>query len=216
MKITPYTKNLYEYVCRKFPAEDDFLRRLNIEAREKAMPEIQISPEQLAFFQTLLPALGARYVLEIGSLAGYSTIGMAKILPDDGKIVAFELNPKYAEFIHTKAIEAGVDHKLQLHVGDAKEVLQNFRPNVQFDFVFIDAEKTGYSRYLELTLPLIRIGGMVCGDNTLAWGNIADANTTDKTVLALQEFNDTISQNENLVSCLLPFAQGMTLATKIR
>jgi predicted O-methyltransferase YrrM len=216
VKYVPLTPEIHEYICTRFPAENEFLRTLNREAEAEGIPPIQIAPEQLAFLQMLLRALSARYVLEIGSLAGYSALGMAQVLPDDGKVIAFEINPKHAEFIQRKAREAQIDHKIQLHVGDAKQLLREFRPNVEVDFVFIDAEKAGYVQYLELAVPLLRKGGIVAGDNTLAWGKIADTTTTDETVRALQAFNEAVSRHDQLQSCMIPLAEGMTLGTKIR
>jgi predicted O-methyltransferase YrrM len=216
MKHIPLTPAIHQYMTALFPAEDDFLRELTRESKELGIPPINITPEQLAFMQMLLRALNAKYVLEIGSLAGYSAIGMARMLPDDGKVVAFEINPRHAEFIHRKAQDAKLDHKIQLHIGDAKELLREFQPMVAFDFVFIDAEKTGYTAYLDLTVPMLRIGGVVAGDNTLAWGNIADRNSNDPTVIALQRFNDAVSKHEQLQSCMIPIAEGMTLGTRIR
>ncbi len=216
MKCAAITPEIHHYICEMFPAEDDFLRQLNVDSVQHGMPAISIAPEQLAFLQMLLRSLSAKYVLEIGSLAGYSAIGMARVLPEDGKVVAFEVNPKHAEFIHKKAVAAGVDHKIQLHVGDAKQLLQDFVPNFEFDFVFIDAEKTGYVRYLELSAPLVRKGGIICGDNTLAWGEIANGASADTTVQALQAFNRAMSTDDRLQSCLVPIADGMTLGTKFR
>jgi predicted O-methyltransferase YrrM len=216
MRSVAITADIRTYMTTLFPAEDEFLRTLNREAKAQGIPPINIVPEQLAFFQMMLGALGAKHVLEIGSLAGYSAIGMARVLPDDGKVVAFELNSAHAEFIHRKAIEAGVDHKIQLHVGDAKELLREFRPNVEFDFVFIDAEKSGYVTYLDLTVPMLRLGGVVVGDNTLAWGKIADAASDDDMVKAIQRFNHAMSTHEQLRSCMVPVGEGMTMGTKIR
>ncbi|TAE32387.1 MAG: O-methyltransferase [Candidatus Kapaibacterium sp.] len=214
MKYTALTKPLHDYICATFPAEDDFLRRLKADGEAVGMPPIHIAPEQLAFVQTLLRGINARFVLEIGSLAGYSAIGMARALPEDGKVVCFEKEPTRAEFIRQKAEEAGIPHKIEVHAGDAKHLLENFRPEHEFDFVFIDAEKAGYVRYLELSLPLLRKGGMLCGDNTLAWGNVFDANSTDKTVQALRAFNHAISKHPELSGCLVPIGEGMTLAVK--
>jgi O-methyltransferase len=214
MKYTALTEPLHDYICATFPAEDEFLRALKREGEHAGMPPIHIAPEQLAFLQTLLRGVNARFVLEIGSLAGYSAIGMARALPEDGKVVCFEREAKRAEFIRQKAGEAEIAHKIEVHAGDAKRLLENFRPDYAFDFVFIDAEKAGYVRYLELSLPLLREGGMLCGDNTLAWGNVHDATSTDKTVQAIRAFNHAVSTHPDLQSCLLPIGEGMTLAVK--
>jgi O-methyltransferase len=214
MKYTALTEPLHDYICATFPAEDDFLRRLKEDGEAAGMPPIHIAPEQVAFLQTLLRGINARFVLEIGSLAGYSAIGMARALPENGKVVCFESEASRADFIRRKAAEAGISHKIEVHTGDAKQLLQEYHPDFAFDFVFIDADKVGYVRYLELTLPLLRPGGMLSGDNTLAWGNIADEHSEDKTVQALRAFNHAVSTHPQLSGCLLPIGEGMTLAVK--
>lgn len=215
MKGAQITDATYNYILKHFSAEDDFLATLNSDARAKDIPAIQVAPEQLAFMQVLLQGMGAKYVLEIGSLAGYSAIGMARALPAGGKVVAFELNADYAQFIRQKAADAGVADKVEVHVGDAKKVLQDFRSDCEFDFVFIDADKSGYVEYLHLVLPLVRVGGIIAGDNTLAWGRIAEENTDDNSVHGLQAFNKAISAHPQLQTCLVPIGDGMTMGVKL-
>lgn len=215
MKGTPLTEKIYDYLLENFSAEDDFLRSLNSEAQQLGMPPIQVAPEQLAFMQVLLRSMGAKNVLEIGSLAGYSSIGMARALPEGGKVVAFELNPAYADFIRRKAEEAGVADKIEIHVGDAKRILPDYKPEQPFDFVFIDADKSGYVTYLNLTVPLVRTGGLIVGDNALAWGQIADADAQGNDVRGMQSFNKAISSHPQLQACLVPIGDGMAMGVKL-
>lgn len=215
MKGAQITDTTYNYILEHFSAEDNFLAALNNEARAKEIPAIHVAPEQLAFMQVLLQGMGAKYVLEIGSLAGYSAIGMARALPAGGKVVAFELNADYAEFIRQKAKEAGVADKVEVHVGDAKKVLQHFRPDYEFDFAFIDADKSGYVTYLDLVFPLVRTGGIIAGDNTLAWGRIAEEESDDNSVRGLRAFNKVISAHPQLQTCLVPIGDGMTMGVKL-
>lgn len=220
MKYTPITDEIHEYICATFPAEDDFLRTLKREAEEAGFPAIHIAPEQVAFLQMFLKATGARRVLEIGALAGYSAIGMARVLPEGAHLLTLEYNPVHAEFVRRKVSEAGLEAVVEVRTGDAAQLLQElsheFPAGELFDFVFIDADKVGYTRYLDLTLPLLRMGGTVAGDNTLAWGNIADSTTTDKTVQALRTFNAAIAAHPQLQASLLPIAEGMTFGVKVR
>lgn len=215
MKGTPLTEKIYDYLLENFSAEDDFLRSLNSEAQQLGMPPIQVAPEQLAFMQVMLRSMGAKNVLEIGSLAGYSSIGMARALPEGGKVVAFELNPAYADFIRRKAEEAGVADKIEIHVGDAKRILPDYKPEHPFDFVFIDADKSGYVTYLNLTVPLVRIGGLIVGDNALAWGQIADEDAQGNDVRGMQSFNKAISSHPQLQACLVPIGDGMAMGVKL-
>jgi predicted O-methyltransferase YrrM len=212
---------LCEYICATFPAEDDFLRTLKAEAAETGLPPIHIAPEQAAFLQTFLCAMGARRVLEIGTLAGYSALCMARALPPGGYLLTLERSPAHAAFARRKIHEAGFGGMIDVREGDAKQTLAELareraeKKLESFDFVFIDADKAGYAAYLELALPLLRPGGAVCADNTLAWGAIADETTNDKTVQALRRFNAAVQAHPLLrAASLAPIAAGMTFAVK--
>lgn len=215
MKGQPVTDKIYNYILENFSAEDDFLRQLNVEAAEAEMPPIHIAPDQLAFLQVLLRGMSARRVLEIGSLAGYSTIGMARALPEDGKVVALELNPQSAEFIRRKAEQAGVGNKVEVILGDARATLSDYKPVDLFDFVFIDADKQSYSVYLELAAPLLRVGGIIAGDNALAWGKIADEDTEENDVRGMRAFNKLLSDRPDIQACLAPIGDGMAIGVKL-
>lgn len=215
MKYTPITDEIYAYMSATFPAEDDFLLTLKHEADEAGFPPIHIAPEQVAFLQMFLKATGAKRVLEIGALAGYSAIGMARALPEGSHLLTLEYNPVHADFVRRKVREAGLEKVVEVRTGDAALLLREIAVDSLFDFVFIDADKVGYTTYLDLTLPLVRMGGVICGDNTLAWGNIADSASTDKTVQALRDFNAAISAHPQLQACLLPIAEGMTFGVKV-
>ncbi len=215
MKGTPMSEASYDYVCSLFSSEDEFLRRLNAEAEEAGIPPIHISIEQLAFLQVLLRSINARNILEIGSLAGYSAIGMARALPEDGKVICLEIEPQSVQFIRRKAEEAGMSHKIDVLQGDAATLLTNYQPASTFDFIFIDADKPRYKQYMELTLPLLRQGGIIAGDNALAWGKIADTNTDEPDVQGMQEFNKALSVSEELQACMVPVGDGMAMGVKL-
>lgn len=215
MKGTPLTEDSYQYICDLFPAEDEFLRELNAEAETAGIPAIQISPEQLAFLQVFLRAMNARFVLEIGSLAGYSAIGMARALPEDAKVVCIEIEKRSVDFIHKKAEEAGLSHKIHLVNGNALDVLKDLEPGFLFDFVFIDADKPNYAAYLELSLPLTRKGGVIAGDNALAWGKISDLSNTEPDVIGMQNFNRALSEHPQLQGCVVPVGDGMAMGVKL-
>jgi predicted O-methyltransferase YrrM len=212
-RSTPTTQELFEYIQRLFSAEDEFLEHLRHEALRAGMPEIWITPEQGAFLQVLLRAMQARFVLEIGTLAGYSAIMMARALPPDGKLLTLEREAERVAFAAQMVRAAGLAERIELHHADARQWLRSFRPTVPLDFVFIDADKASYSQYLELVLPLVRIGGIICADNALAWGEIASA-SDDPDVQALQEFNLRMATHPQLQSCLVPLGDGMVLGIR--
>lgn len=217
MTHTPVTTVINEYLNNGFSAEDDFLTQLKTDAANDGFPDIAIGGVQSAFLQVMLRSMNAKYVMEIGSLYGYSAIVMARALPDDGKVICFELQEKYCDYIRKKAEEAGVGHKIEVFSGNAKRVLKEYAPDFQFDFVFIDADKPSYSAYLELTYPLVRQGGIIAGDNCLAWGYVADTEFTFEpiNVAAIQKFNQAIIDHPGLQHCFVPIGDGMAMGLKI-
>jgi len=170
---TQVTEEIYQYLRKNFSSEDEFLRNLKKEAKEAGIPEICISEEQGKFLQFFLKSINAKYVLEIGSLAGYSAITMARALPKGGKLIAVEIFDKNARFIEKMAQDAGLADKIEVINADAKDFLGSWKPDFELDFVFVDADKKGYKKYFELTTPLIRRGGVFAADNALGFGHIA-------------------------------------------
>jgi len=216
MKGVPLTEELYQYLCEFGGAEDPFLQQLRQQSVVLGMPQIHISPEQLACIQFLLTVLRAKQVVEIGSLAGYSTLGMLRMLPDDGVLYAFEKNPEYAAYIRKKAEEMGAAARLELIVGDAHQQLRAFQFEQPIDFAFLDADKPGYRDYWELLDPVVRVGGIIAADNALMGGKILDVQPTDPDVRAMQEFNRFVQQHTRYQSCIVPVGDGMIVAVKLQ
>ncbi len=216
VKATYLNHELAQYIEDNFSAEDAFLTALNRDAAANSIPDICIGGAQGAFLQLFLKAMSARYVLEIGSLAGYSAITMARALPEDGKVICLELNADFCAFIRRKAEEAGLQDKIIVYEGNAAAFLEEYHPDFSFDFIFIDADKPQYLKYLELSLPLLRKGGVIAGDNALAWGYVADTEPTYEphNVLGIQQFNKAIANHPELQSCFLPVGDGMVMGLK--
>jgi len=216
VKATYLNHELAQYIEDNFSAEDDFLTALNRDAAANSIPDICIGGAQGAFLQLFLKAMNARYVLEIGSLAGYSAITMARALPEGGKVICLELNADFCAFIRRKAEEAGLQDKIIVYEGNAAAFLEEYHPDFSFDFIFIDADKPQYLKYLELSLPLLRKGGVIAGDNALAWGYVADTEPTYEphNVLGIQQFNKAIATHPELQSCFLPVGDGMVMGLK--
>jgi predicted O-methyltransferase YrrM len=213
MKGTPVTDEVIDYINELFPAEDELLRQLRVDAEAAGIPPIAISAEQAAFMQVLLRGAGARRVIEIGTLAGYSAITMARALPDDGELVTLEVNPLHAEFASAQIARAGLAHKARVLTGSALDLLErDLAGSGPYDFAFIDADKPAYRRYLELLVPMMRSGGLIAGDNAMAWGRIADASTTEANVIGMREFNRAVADDPRLQGCLVPIGDGMCLA----
>ncbi len=214
--FTIATPEIVEYISKRFNAEDEFLQKLRADSVEAGMPAINIGGEQGAFLQVQLLAMQAKHILEIGSLGGYSAITMARVIPADGTITCLEKDEQYCAFIRQKADEAGIGDKFHIYSGPATDFLQTHQPQNLYDFVFIDADKPNYSNYLNLVLPMVRTGGVIAADNTLAWGEIANETTNfePRNVYALQQYNQFVSGHPQLTSCLVPVGDGMTISVK--
>lgn len=210
-------EKLADYLLENFSSEDSFLRRLREESQRLGYPQICISGEQGAFLQFLLTVMEARYVLEIGSLAGYSAITMAKALPKDGKLVCLEKNEEYASFIRTKAEEGDYEKIIEVITGGARVILESYKPTFKFDFVFIDADKESYLDYLNLCLPLVRKGGVIAADNALAFGFVADDTPLEDVdeVLAIQEFNKAFKNDFRFITAIAPVGDGLIMGVKL-
>ena len=213
MKGTPITEQLYDYIVENFAPEDDLLRSLPAEAEKRGVPLIHISPEQGKFLQVLMRAIGAKKVLEIGSLFGYSAVWLARALPADGKLLALEVHPLHAQVTRENVARAGLSNKVEVREGNALELLASLDREGPFDFAFIDADKPGYVSYLEHALRLVRPGGIIVGDNASAQGNVwkVDETPDDEYIHAIHAFNHRMATDPRLMSILVPIADGMCM-----
>lgn len=213
MKGTPLNDGLVDYINQLFPAEDQLLHDLRTEAVEAEIPAIHISPEQGGLLGFLLRATGARNVLEVGTLGGYSAITMARAIPEDGHLTTIEVDPHHAEFAREQIRKAGLQEKITVYVGAAVDVLERtLKGTGPYDFAFIDADKEGYVRYVDLIFPLMREGGVIAGDNALAWGKVNNPDTDEENVRWIQEFNRHMARHPGLeATTIVPSGDGMCL-----
>ena len=211
--VVPY-RDLAAYIERLFAREDEVLRELRAEIARRGMPEIYITPEEGKLLQVLLAAVGARRVLEIGALAGYSAIWMARALPPGGKLITLEIEPTYAELAREFARRAGLAGVIEVRLGVAMESLRQLVEErvAPFDACFIDADKAGYPAYLQWALRLVRPGGIILGDNVLWGGLVLEEPPRDDDTLALQVFNRRLATDPNLVSTIIPIRDGLAVA----
>lgn len=214
---TIITPAIHKYLNERFSCEDEFLHKLRDDAEKAGIPPIHINQEQGRFLQFFLKSINAKYVLEVGSLAGYSAIVMARALPKDGKLICLEINPRNAEFVKVKAEDAGLDGVIEVISADAQKFLREYKPDFNLDFAFIDADKGGYIKYMNYLVPLLRQGGVICADNALAFGKIItdDSEEERKHVHAIRRFNDEFYQREDLFTTLVTMGDGMAMGYKI-
>jgi caffeoyl-CoA O-methyltransferase len=209
MKGVPLNEEMYQYIVNLFAKEDEILKQVVKETGERGFPLIQVSPENGKFLQLLIRMIRARRALEIGTLSGYSAIWMARALPDDGKLVTVDINAKHAEVARMYLKEAGLEHKVEVIVGDGIAVM-NKLSGEKFDFIFIDADKERYPDYLEKAIALSDTGGIIAADNALRDGDVVKENP-DEGTKGVQRFNKMMAENKRLCSLLVPISDGLAV-----
>ncbi len=204
---------LFRYIAERTPADDDFLRGLRASAEAMGIPSIAISAVQASLMQIMLRAAGAREVVEVGTLAGYSAIQMARALPDGGRVRTIELSPKHADFAEAWIARSDVMDRVVVLRGAGADVLATFEDD-SADAAFIDADKPGYPRYLEESLRIVRRGGLIMVDNAFAFGQLLDEHPTDPDVPVVREFNEFIARERRLQSVIVAVGDGMWIGVK--
>jgi caffeoyl-CoA O-methyltransferase len=177
------------------------------------LAEMQIAGDQAAFMTVLVGAIEAKRALEIGTFLGYGAIAIARGLPEDGRLVCCELDEGYAERAHEHLAKAGLDQRAEIRVGPALETLRAMERDEQFDFAFIDADKTGYIDYFEETLPRMRRNGLIMLDNTLRGGSVLEPGDSESAQVTA-ELNDRLPRDDRVEVAMLGFADGITLVRK--
>jgi predicted O-methyltransferase YrrM len=209
MKGVPLNEELYQYIVSTFAEEDDVLKSVVAETQKLGMPLIQVSPENGKFLQLLIKIISAKQVLEIGTLAGYSTIWMARGLPDDGRLITLEFEPKHADAAKENFKRAGLENKIEIITGPALESLEKLKGS-KFDFAFIDADKVSYPAYFNKVIEMMNRGGLITADNTLRDGKIIDTDADEGTE-AVKVFNKKVASDSRVESLLIPISDGVTV-----
>ncbi|GAB6876825.1 O-methyltransferase [Thermaerobacter litoralis] len=202
------------YLESLYPPDPD-LERVRAGMEAQGMPDIAIRPAYGRLLTLLVAASGARRVLEIGALAGYSAICLARGLPPGGRLISLEKNPDYARVAHAHVAAAGLADRVEIRVGDALTLMPALvaePAHPSFDLVFIDADKQHYPDYLEWSLRLLRPGGLLVADNALMHGRVADPADAAPAVEAMRRFNRRVATDPRLVSTMLPAYDGLVLA----
>ncbi|WP_395665661.1 O-methyltransferase [Methylocella sp.] len=186
------------YLSGLFAPEDDALKDAVKAGVEAGLPQIQVAPNQGMLLQILARAVGARRILEIGALAGYSAIWLARALPDDGRLVTLELDPKHAAVAAENFRRAGLDGRIDLRVGSALDALPRLAGEAPFDLAFIDADKENIPAYFTACLDLMRPGGLIVVDNVVRRGLVADPSTADAAAQGVRRFNALAAQERRV------------------
>ncbi|MGZ9030332.1 MAG: class I SAM-dependent methyltransferase [Burkholderiaceae bacterium] len=209
---------LHDYVIEHGVREHPELAALREATREHPRAGMQISPEQGQLLQLLIQMLGARRTIEIGVFTGYSALAVALVLPDDGRLLACDISDEYTRVARPYWKRAGVEHRIELVLEPAVNTLDAriaAGQSGQYDFAFIDADKSNYANYYERCLKLLRTGGLIAFDNVLWSGRVArPAEPGDADTLALQQLNNALHGDARIDLALLPIGDGLTLARK--
>ena len=210
---TLVTARHFAYLAERTTPEDAFLTRLRAEAAEAGIPAISIGPAQAAMIQILLELCGAREVVEVGTLAGYSAIAMARALGPEGRVRTIELVEAHARFAARMVAESDVAGRVEVLQGCGDDVLPTIE-DASVDAVFLDADKAGYPRYLEQGLRILRPRGLLMADNAFAFGQLFDESPTDREVGAVRAFNDLMGSEPRLHSVIVPLGDGFWAGVK--
>lgn len=165
----------------------------------------------------LVQAIGARRAIEVGTFTGYSSLCVALALPDDGRLVALDIDPEATAIARRYWNEAGVAHKIELKIGPALESLDAMvlaGQDETYDFAFIDADKSGYDAYYERALKLVRPGGLIVFDNMLYGGEVLEEHPAERNAVAIKALNRKIGRDERVDQVLLPVSDGVLICRK--
>jgi predicted O-methyltransferase YrrM len=207
------TRAHLDYLAARTVREDAFLAELKKAARDEGIPPIQIAPEQASFMQILLRLAGAKDVVEVGTLAGYSAIWMARALPEGGRVRTIELFEKHADFAERWIAKSDVAGRVVVHRGAGADVLKTFADG-SADAAFLDADKAGYPVYLREVLRIVRPRGLVMVDNAFAFGQLFDEKPKDREAPAVKAFNELMARETRLQSVIVPLGDGLWVGVK--
>lgn len=194
-------------------AKDEVLEQVTRSIIDSGIRDVSIAPGYGRLLTLLVQMSGARSILEIGALGGYSGICLARGLSGGGRLLSLELKEENADLARRNLQGAGFGEITEYAVGPALDSLEYLkRRGEQFDFFFIDADKENYPNYLEYAISLASQGAVIAGDNTLLRGRTLDPEKNGPSVLAMRKFNEMIARDERLTSAFLPAYDGLALA----
>jgi len=202
------TQQLFEavdkYICDLFAPDDAALRAVVESIEKNNIPQISISASQGKFLQVLVKLCGAKTVLEIGTLAGYSTIWMARGLPANGKLISLEYEQLHADVASENIKRAGLADLVEIRIGKGLDLLPRLQQeNKVFDMIFIDADKPPYAEYFEWALRLSHPGTLIIADNVIRAGKILNAEEEDDMVKGVHRFNKLLAATKEVTACII-------------
>ena len=204
------TAEHFAYLAARTTPEDAFLKDLRREASKAGLPAIHVAPEQGSFMRILLKLMGAKEVVEVGTLAGYSAIWMAR---SGARVTTIELDEKHADFAASWIAKSDVAARVKVLRGAGKDVLPVLADESK-DAAFLDADKAGYPNYLKECLRIVRPGGLIMVDNAFAFGELFAKRATDREVDAVRTFNEIMAKTAGLSGVIVPIGDGLWVAVR--
>jgi caffeoyl-CoA O-methyltransferase len=217
-KFVPTTDAIFNYVAaHRSNAADPLLAAL--QQKTEMMGEsgrMAIGPDQASLISLLVPLIGTKWAVEVGTFTGISSICIARHLAPGGKLVCFEQDFKVTSIARRYWIRAGLQDKIDLRLGDARRLLPHYKPQNRIDFVLIDADKESYDFYFETILPYVRPGGLILFDNMLRGGDVVHHVAKTRPInRAIDQLNRKIATDPRVQSVLLSMSDGMVLCRKL-
>ena len=207
------------YISDLFEHEDSSLAATEQSIKESNIPSISISPNQGKFLQMLARLNNAKKILEIGTLAGYSTIWLARALPKTGKLITLEYEPLHAQVAQKNIDRAGLNSVVEIRIGKGLDLLPKLVEEGAgpFDMIFIDADKPPYKEYFDWSLKLSRPGTLIVADNVIREGKVLDEKSSDEMVAGVKRFNAALAVNPAVTATIIQTVgskehDGMALA----
>jgi caffeoyl-CoA O-methyltransferase len=212
-------KNVDNYISNLFAQEDQVLADTLQMLQDENIENASVSANQGKFLQVMAAACQAKRILELGTLGGYSTIWMARALPDDGTLISIEYNPHHAQIAQKNIRKAGLENKVTLKTGKALDILPEMIADHEapFDLIFIDADKPPYTEYFKYALQLSRPGTMIICDNVIRNGKVLNEDSTDTAVIGVRRLNSFLAGCDAVTVTILQMVgvkdyDGMVLA----
>lgn len=212
----PIDEKLLDYIVAHSSPLDDLMHDLARET-ETSFPDLitmQIGPEQCAFMTVLTKIVGVRHAVEIGTFTGMSSFAIARGMLPDGELICMDTSDEFTAVARKYWEQAGLSERIELQLGDARDLLNDLPAEPYLDLVFIDADKDGYPAYWNALVPRMRSGGVILVDNTLYSGDVADSDVTNATIAAIRQFNAHAAADERVDLAVTPIGDGLTMARK--
>lgn len=213
--MIPGDEDLQRYIEELFVREPPLLAELRSDLEDRGLPTIQVPGQTGRVLELLARTLGARRVLEVGTLGGYSGLWLLRGMAPEGRLVTVEREPEHAELAREYFSRAGVSERVELRIGEARAVLPDLGPDGEWDLVFIDADKEGYTTYLSHAERLLRPGGLVLADNALWRGRVVDQDDREASTQGVRRFNRALAGSGAFRGTILPVGDGIALGVRV-